>query len=53
MTATEADDFSNIDVEVTDREAFPKGDVAEGEISLSEVVPNGDDTENGFTGFYR
>ena len=48
LTETEEDGFSNEDVELPELEAFPYSDIAEGEISLSEVLPNGDDTEDEF-----
>ena len=51
MTETEGDGFSNEDVELPELEAFPYSDIAEGEITLSIVLLNGDDTEDEFAAF--
>ena len=51
LTETEEDGFSNEDVELPELEAFPYSDIAEGEISLSVVLPDGDDTEDEFAAF--
>ena len=48
LTETEEDAFSNEDVELPELEACLYSDIAEGEISFSEVLPNGDDTEDEF-----
>ena len=51
LTETEEDGFSNEDVEVPELEAFPYSNIAKGEITLSVVLPNGDDTEDEFAAF--
>ena len=51
LTETEEDAFSNEDVELPELEAFPYSDLGEGEINFSEVLPNGDDTEDDFAAF--
>ena len=52
LTETEVDGFSNEDVEVPELEVFPYSDIAEDEITLSVVVPNGKDTEYKFADFF-
>ena len=51
LTETKEDGFSNEDVDLPELEAFPYSNIAEGEISLSVVLPDGDDTEDKFAAF--